>query len=277
MNTKRINGLTSISTILSVIFFAIIAVFVFNYHQVSQLNEISSGMNSLILKWNQLHRNTQALLIVESDLIQEKREWDASLADFETLLFDLLRSEKLENLHEKNDVNLEKIQTWWQLPKQLLKQIQSDLDSYLEFSKTPDEGKLAYKLGRMDATANPRAFYLLSQVEFKAYQFFLVEESFVKSLTDSAQRIDAEIALQKRWNFILTIGISVVLFCAAVYFNFRAQSKIQRLNETLEKRVEERTKDLQSVYGELQAIFDAFPDLYFWLEKDGTIAGYKTS
>ena len=277
MNTKKINWLTSISTTLSIIYFVIISVFVFNYHLVNQLNEISNGMNKLILKWNQLHRNTQALLIVESDLIEEKRQWDASLTDFETLLFDLFQSEALKNLHKKTDVNLEKIQTWWQLPKQLLKQIQSDLDSYLEFSKTPDEGKLAYKLGRIDAKANPREFFLLSQVEFKAYQFFLVEEGFVKSLMDAAQRVDAEIALQKRWSFILTIGISVVLFCTAVYFNFRAQSKIQKLNETLEKRVEERTKDLQSVYGELQAIFDAFPDLYFWLEQDGTIAGYKTS
>ncbi len=60
-----------------------------------------------------------------------------------------------------------------------------------------------------------------------------------------------------------------------------ARNKLNSINLHLEELVEQRTAELKKANKELaqknneqQAIFNAFPDLYFWLKPDGTIIDY---
>lgn len=61
-----------------------------------------------------------------------------------------------------------------------------------------------------------------------------------------------------------------------------AQTELKKLNQNLEDRVAERTKDLyytnkmlSEKNAELEGIFKAFPDLFFRMEGDGTIYGFE--
>ncbi len=268
---------SSISLYLVATFLVMLGVFVYNYHRAEHLDRINGEFNGLILKWNRLHRHTQALLIVETDLISHRDRWRGALTDFERSLQRLLASKEFENYPEKIGENLRKIETWWQLPGKLLKEIRADLDAYMTHSRTPNEGKLSHKLGKLDAHENPREYFLLNQVELRTYQFFLVETGFIKSLSQSAEIIGREIKSRKVWNLIQSVVVAVLLFASAMFFNIRSRARVEMLNATLELRVDERTRDLRAANRELQAIFGAFPDLYFWLNKDGTIAGYQSS
>ena len=65
---------------------------------------------------------------------------------------------------------------------------------------------------------------------------------------------------------------------------YKSRSSLDQTNRNLEKIVDERTKKLKTVNEELvqknielKAIFQAFPDLYFWLGLDGTIIGFQTT
>jgi signal transduction histidine kinase/CheY-like chemotaxis protein len=47
--------------------------------------------------------------------------------------------------------------------------------------------------------------------------------------------------------------------------------ELHRLSTELEQRVRDRTAETMHLANDLQAILQAFPDLYFWMEHDGTI------
>jgi len=51
--------------------------------------------------------------------------------------------------------------------------------------------------------------------------------------------------------------------------------ELQKLNEELEERVEERTKELAASEVKLSTIFDIFPDLFFLVDRDSLILEYK--
>jgi signal transduction histidine kinase len=55
----------------------------------------------------------------------------------------------------------------------------------------------------------------------------------------------------------------------------RTEEEVRRLTAELEERVRERTDQLKAINEELQAIFSAIPDLFFRLDRDGTILDYK--
>ena len=63
----------------------------------------------------------------------------------------------------------------------------------------------------------------------------------------------------------------------------KMRNSLKKHRDDLEEQVEKRTMELKSVNAKLlqtnseqQAVFKAFPDLYFWLKSDGTIIGYQS-
>ncbi|MBF0398482.1 MAG: response regulator [Desulfobacterales bacterium] len=57
-----------------------------------------------------------------------------------------------------------------------------------------------------------------------------------------------------------------------IHFNY---DNLERLVQNRTYELQEVNKKLQQKNNEQQAIFKAFPDLYFWLQSDGTIIGYQ--
>ncbi|MDM8556600.1 ATP-binding protein [Desulfococcaceae bacterium HSG7] len=106
-------------------------------------------------------------------------------------------------------------------------------------------------------------------------------------LTQNVARIDPENVKQVDIS-IKTVGRNELKILEEVFTNMiqkllSARKKIENHSLHLEEIVEKRTlelkkanKELQQKHNEQNAIFNAFPDLYFWLDSDSTIIGYHT-
>jgi PAS domain S-box-containing protein len=75
---------------------------------------------------------------------------------------------------------------------------------------------------------------------------------------------------------ISPMSADTIIFVARdITYRVEAELELQQYKERLEQIVAERTAELEQKNAELQAIFDAFPDLFFRISRDGTILDYK--